>query len=50
MLLSRYVGDYATEWGHFAAKTMVVSVPVMALFFVLQHHLVGDLTQDGVKS
>jgi arabinogalactan oligomer/maltooligosaccharide transport system permease protein len=47
--LQRYVGDYATEWGHFAAGAILVSLPVMALFFVLEKHLVGGLTQGGVK-
>lgn len=49
VMLNRYVGDYSTEWGHFAAGAVVVSVPVMALFFALQQHLVGGLTQGGVK-
>lgn len=47
--LQHYVGDYTTEWGHFAAGALIVSVPVMALFFVLQRHLVGGLTAGGVK-
>jgi arabinogalactan oligomer/maltooligosaccharide transport system permease protein len=47
--LQRYVGDYSTEWGHFAAGALIVSVPVMALFFALEKHLVGGLTQGGVK-
>ena len=47
--LQQYVGDYTTEWGFFAAGSIVVSVPVMALFFVLQKHLVGGLTAGGVK-
>jgi arabinogalactan oligomer/maltooligosaccharide transport system permease protein len=47
--LQRYVGEYKTEWGHFAAGAIVVSVPVMALFFALQKHLVGGLTAGGVK-
>ncbi|HHW97955.1 MAG TPA: sugar ABC transporter permease [Oligoflexales bacterium] len=47
--LQRYVGDYSTEWGRFAAGAIVVSVPVMALFFALQRHLVGGLTAGGVK-
>jgi arabinogalactan oligomer/maltooligosaccharide transport system permease protein len=47
--LQRYVGDYSTEWGHFAAGAIVVSLPVMALFFALERHLVGGLTQGGVK-
>ncbi|MBI5527589.1 MAG: sugar ABC transporter permease [Deltaproteobacteria bacterium] len=47
--LRAYVGDFSTEWGHFAAGAIIVSVPVMALFFVLQKHLVGGLTAGGVK-
>jgi arabinogalactan oligomer/maltooligosaccharide transport system permease protein len=47
--MRRYVGDYATEWGHFAAGAILVSLPVMALFFALERHLVGGLTQGGVK-
>ena len=49
VMLNHYVGDYATEWGHFAAGAVLVSVPVMALFFALQQHLIGGLTQGGVK-
>lgn len=47
--LQRFVGEYRVEWGHFAAGAVVVSVPVMALFFFLQKHLVGGLTAGGVK-
>lgn len=49
VVLNRYVGDYATEWGRFAAGAVLVSLPVMALFFSLQRHLVGGLSQGGVK-
>jgi len=47
--LQQYVGEYSTEWGHFAAGSVIVSVPVMLLFFMLQRHLVGGLTSGGVK-
>ncbi len=47
--LQHFVGDYSTEWGHFAAGALLVSVPVMALFFALQKNLVGGLTAGGVK-
>ena len=47
--LQRYVGDYSTEWGHFAAGAVLVSVPVMALFLALEKHLVGGLTSGAVK-
>jgi arabinogalactan oligomer/maltooligosaccharide transport system permease protein len=47
--LQRYVGEYKTEWGHFAAGALVISAPVMALFFALQKFLVGGLTAGAVK-
>jgi arabinogalactan oligomer/maltooligosaccharide transport system permease protein len=47
--LQQYVGDYSTEWGKFAAGAVIVSVPVVVLFYVLQRHLVAGLTQGGVK-
>ena len=47
--LQQYVGDYSTEWGKFAAGAVLVSVPVAALFYALQRHLVGGLTAGGVK-
>jgi arabinogalactan oligomer/maltooligosaccharide transport system permease protein len=49
VVLQSYVGDYGTEWGHFAAGAVVVSIPVMALFFALQKHLVAGLTAGSVK-
>ena len=47
--LQHYVGSFSTEWGNFAAGAIIVSVPVMILFFVLQKHLIGGLTAGGVK-
>jgi arabinogalactan oligomer/maltooligosaccharide transport system permease protein len=48
-VLQRYVTDQATEWGHFAAGAIVVSVPVIALFFALQRYFVEGLTAGAVK-
>jgi arabinogalactan oligomer/maltooligosaccharide transport system permease protein len=47
--LQHYIGEYDAEWGKFAAGAIVVSVPVMALFYALQRNLVGGLTAGGVK-
>jgi arabinogalactan oligomer/maltooligosaccharide transport system permease protein len=47
--LQRYVDTFATDWGGFAAGAVLVSLPVMLLFFLLQKHLVGGLTAGGVK-
>jgi arabinogalactan oligomer/maltooligosaccharide transport system permease protein len=49
VLLQRYVDDYGTEWGHFAAGSILVSIPVVGLFFALQRHFVEGLTAGGVK-
>lgn len=47
--LQRLVGSYNTDWGSFAAGAIVVSLPVVALFYALQRHLVEGLTAGGVK-
>lgn len=49
VVLQRFVGDYSTQWGYFAAGAIIVSLPVMALFFRLQKYLVGGLTAGSVK-
>jgi arabinogalactan oligomer/maltooligosaccharide transport system permease protein len=49
VLLHHYIGEYHAEWGHFAAAALVTSLPVMALFYVLQRYLVGGLTAGAVK-
>jgi arabinogalactan oligomer/maltooligosaccharide transport system permease protein len=47
--LQRYVGDYSDRMGPVRGGAILVSLPVMALFFALQRHLVGGLTAGGVK-
>ena len=49
VLLQSSVGQYSADWGLFAAGAIVTSVPVMALFYVLQRSLVGGLTAGSVK-
>jgi arabinogalactan oligomer/maltooligosaccharide transport system permease protein len=49
VVLQRYVDDYGTEWGHFAAGSILVSLPVVALFFALQKQFVEGLTAGAVK-
>ena len=49
VVLRGYVGAKTTDWGAFAAGAVLVSVPVMALFLLLEKHLVGGLTQGAVK-
>ena len=49
VVLQRYVGEHDAAWGPFAAGAILVSVPVMALFYVAQRQLVAGLTAGGVK-
>lgn len=49
VVLQSYVSEYDTRWGAFAAGAILVSVPVMALFYVAQRQLVSGLTAGGVK-
>ncbi len=49
VVLKQYVGSQSVDYGYFAAGAIIVSIPIMALFFVLQKHLVGGLTAGGVK-
>ena len=49
VVLRGYVGAKYAEWGPFAAGAVLVSIPVMALFFALEKHMVSGLTSGGVK-
>jgi arabinogalactan oligomer/maltooligosaccharide transport system permease protein len=49
VLLKSSVGKYSADWGLFAAGALLTSIPVMALFYVLQRYLVGGLTAGSVK-
>ncbi len=46
--VQQYVGE-DIQWELFAASSVLVSIPVMALFFALQKNLVGGLTAGSVK-
>ena len=49
VVLQSYVGEHDAAWGPFAAGAILVSVPVMALFYVAQRQLLSGLTAGGVK-
>lgn len=44
-----FVSEYASQWGYFAAGSLVTATPICILFFALQRHLVSGLTAGGVK-
>ncbi|HEY6105175.1 MAG TPA: sugar ABC transporter permease [Anaeromyxobacteraceae bacterium] len=47
--LKFFVGGFAQQWGYFAAGSIVVSIPVVLLFYFLQKYLVSGLTAGSVK-
>jgi arabinogalactan oligomer / maltooligosaccharide transport system permease protein len=49
VVLQRYIGEYSSNVPVFAAGALIVSAPVMVLFYVLQRHLVAGLTAGAVK-
>jgi arabinogalactan oligomer/maltooligosaccharide transport system permease protein len=51
MVLRGMTGQYAsgTPWSEFAAMSILMSIPAVALFFVLQKYLVSGLAAGGVK-
>ena len=44
-----FVGGFSQQWGYFAAGSIIVSIPVVALFMYLQKYLVSGLTAGAVK-
>jgi arabinogalactan oligomer/maltooligosaccharide transport system permease protein len=48
VLIQSAVGEFSADWGLFAAGSLLTSLPVMALFYVLQRFLVG-MTSGAVK-
>ncbi len=47
--LKQMVGEFGAEWGHFAASSILVAIPVVVLFMIFQKFLISGLTAGGVK-
>lgn len=47
--LESLAGTFQTEWANYAAGSLMVCVPVMVLFVVLNRYLVSGLSLGGVK-
>ena len=49
MALRSMQGQFSTPWSEFSAMSILMSIPIVALFFALQKYLVSGLTVGGVK-
>ncbi len=47
--LEGLAGTFQTEWANYSAGSLLVSVPVVILFLILNRYLVSGLTLGGVK-
>ncbi|HUF09341.1 MAG TPA: ABC transporter permease subunit, partial [Rhodothermales bacterium] len=47
--LKMFQSKMSTEWGMYAAGSLIVSIPVVALFLVLSRYLISGLTLGSVK-
>ena len=47
--LNTMLGQFNSEWGNFAAASVMVAIPVMVLFLYSSKWLIGGLTLGGVK-
>lgn len=41
--------DYSRSWPLFSAAAMLVSIPILIIFFIIQKYMVSGLTAGGVK-
>src|SRR5690606_22090393 len=42
-------GEFSSDWGVFAAGSLIAAVPIVILYLVLQRYIVGGLTAGAVK-
>jgi arabinogalactan oligomer/maltooligosaccharide transport system permease protein len=47
--LKLFQGSLTTQWGLYAAGSLIVSIPVVALFLILSRYLISGLTLGSVK-
>jgi len=47
--MQSYVGQFTTQWGLLTAASVLVMVPAVAMFYLVQRFLVGGLTAGGTK-
>lgn len=48
--MQQFVGQFKAEWGLLTAASVLITIPVGAVFFLAQKHLVTGLTAGGSKT
>ena len=44
-----FIGEHVTDWGALMAASVLVCLPVFALFIVMQNQFIAGLTEGAVK-
>jgi len=47
--INNYIGQYSIDWGHLFAGSVIATLPVIALFAMIEGKVVGGLTAGSVK-
>ena len=47
--LTKYMTEFVTYWGRLLAGSMLATLPIVLLFFVLQRYYVQSITTAGIK-
>jgi multiple sugar transport system permease protein len=47
--INNYIGQYSIDWGHLFAGAVIATLPVIALFAMIEGRVVGGLTAGSVK-
>jgi multiple sugar transport system permease protein len=47
--LNNYIGQYSIDWGHVFAGSVIATLPVIALFALIEGKVVGGLTAGSIK-
>jgi len=47
--INNYIGQYSIDWGHLFAGSVIATLPVIALFALIEGKVVGGLTAGSLK-
>ncbi len=49
VFINSYIGQYSIDWGHLFAGSVIATLPVIALFAVIEGRVVSGLTAGSIK-